>query len=129
MTSPQQKNRGGRPTKYTQGLAEAICKDIAQGNPRRVAALTNGIAESTFYEWCEHIPEFSEAVKRAEASAEKMVVTSLRVQMLGGDTKAIIFYLTHRSGDDWKPPKQETKVSGDPDAPLIVERVVFGKGE
>ena len=118
-----------RPTKYTEELAEAICKDIERGNTFRVAALANGIQESTFHLWREKYSEFSERVLVAEAKAEREVVRMMELKIHEGATDLIKFYLTHRNNDGWKPPK-ETKVhEGNPDAPLVVERMVFRSKE
>lgn len=112
----------GRGTKYSPELAAAICKDIERGNTFRVAALVNGIAESTFHLWREKHPEFSEQVNAAEARGEAAVVTCLGHQVHAGDTKAIIFYLTHRNNDGWRPPKATTVLEGSEDRPLTVVR-------
>lgn len=101
-----------RPTKYTEELAEAICKDIERGNTFRVAALMNGIAESTFHLWCEKHPEFSERADRAEATAEAMVVRALVREVNFGEASLIKFYLTHRNNDGWRPPKQTNEHTG-----------------
>lgn len=120
-----------RPTKYSEEIAAAICKDIEKLNTFRVAALLNGISERTFYEWREKFPQFSQQVDAAEAKAEREVVRMMELKIHEGATDMIKFYLTHRNNDGWRPPK-ETKVhEGNPDAPLqVVERMVFrSKGE
>lgn len=123
----------GRPTKYTEELAEAICKDIERGNTFRVAALVNGIAESTFHLWREKYPEFSERTLLAEAKAEANVVSSLGYLVEKSDFNAIKFYLTHRNNDGWRPPKQTNEHSG-PDGgdirhSIVVRRTVYDAGD
>jgi hypothetical protein len=45
-----------------------------------------------------------------------LYVGALTTNAVSGDTKAIIFYLTHRHGEDWKPPKETTVLEGNPAA-------------
>jgi transposase-like protein len=114
-----------RPTKYTPERVAAICKDIERGNTFRTAALCNGITYETLRAWREQYPAFSAAIDASEAKGEAAVVQSLGHQIHAGDTKAIIFYLTHRNNDGWRPPKQTSVLEGNPAAPLVVERTVF----
>ena len=62
----------GRPTKYTQALADRICALIADGiSEREICAMPGMPARSTLWEWKESIPEFSSLSARARvASAE-----------------------------------------------------------
>lgn len=129
MPSPQpQKNKGGRPTKRDNARIEKeIVRLLKNGNTRKTAADVVGINPSTFWRWCQLSARFRNAVTQAEAEAVSLYVNALTTNAVSGDTKAIIFYLTHRHGDDWKPPKQSTELSGVGGGPLVVERVVFGK--
>lgn len=119
----------GRPTKYTDELAAAICKDIERGNTFRTAALINGIGERTFYDWKEQLPQFSQRVLEAEAKAEANVVGSLGYLVEKSDINAIKFYLTHRNNDGWRPPTQRNEHTGEDGGAinhrLIVERVKY----
>ncbi len=60
----------GRPIKFTEGRAKQICKLIAEGNHRAVAARAVGIGERTLYDWIRDYPHFSQAIKKADALAE-----------------------------------------------------------
>jgi hypothetical protein len=111
----------GQPTKYTDALAEAICKDIERGNTFRTAAIINGIGERTFYDWKEHYPQFSQRTLEAAAKAEANVVSSLGYLIEKSDFNAIKFYLTHRNNDGWRPPKETKVLEGNADAPLTVK--------
>lgn len=114
----------GRPPKYTADRVITILDLLEEGNTLATTAALAGIHRDTLNEWRKDFPDFSAAVNRAMAYAERFYVQQIR-GAARTDWQAAKFYLTHRSGDDWKPPKQETKVSGDPDAPLIVERVQY----
>lgn len=115
-----------RPTKFTDEKARAICKDIEKGNTFRTAALINGVPERTFYDWQEKFPQFSQQVNEAEAKAERDVVNDLIHQTRSGDTKAIIFYLTHRNHDGWRPPKETKEITGADGGPLVIVRKEYG---
>src|SRR5262245_24370722 len=110
----------GRPTKYTDALADAICADIARGNTFRVAALVNGIDETTFYDWRKRFPQFSQQVDQAEARAEREVVRMLELKIHEGVPDMIKFYLTHRRPDGWRPPKEQRELSGAVEQTVLV---------
>jgi hypothetical protein len=118
-----------RPTKYTEDRAAAICKDVERGNTFKTAALANGIAYETLRVWREEKPAFSAAIEEAEAKAQREVVRMLELRIHEGATDLIKFYLTHRHGDEWKPPKQTSEISGPGGGPLqvAVERVDYGR--
>lgn len=46
-------NRGVPSTKFTPDRIDSILKDINNGIPYEIAAINNGIADRTFYEWVE----------------------------------------------------------------------------
>jgi hypothetical protein len=110
-----------RPTKYSDEKAAAICKAIENGNTFRVAALVNGIALSTLNLWREKFPAFSDAINTAEALAEKDFVNDVVFASRKGDWNAAKFWLTHRNGDDWRPPKETKEVTGKDGAALTVK--------
>src|SRR2546423_10953179 len=78
----------GRPTKLTEGVQQAITRDLAAGLPRATAAARAGITFSTFALWMKKgrtrtkataaFFEFSEAVKRAEADAVARAVVAIQ---------------------------------------------------
>lgn len=63
--------RRGRKPDFTPERIEIICRAIEQGKTSADAARIGGISESTFYEWQNRHPDFSEAVKRAKAAYEE----------------------------------------------------------
>lgn len=74
----------GRPTKFTPERCDAIVQDIADAIPYHYAALANGIAESTLFDWISHglddikagidseFALFSERIKTAERNRIKL---------------------------------------------------------
>lgn len=123
-------NKRGAPTKRSEAAEREIIRLLKNGNTRKTAAEVVGIDPSTLWRWCQISARFRKAVTQAEANAVSLYVNALTSNAVSGDTKAIIFYLTHRHGDDWKPAPTQTRIGGDPDNPaaIVVERVVF-KGE
>ena len=63
--------KGGRRPIYTPERVAKICEAIERGETNATAAKIGGIAISTFCEWQNSKPEFSEAVKRAKAAFEE----------------------------------------------------------
>ena len=72
MTKP--KHPGGRPTKYTQDLADEICEQLAMGiSMRTIAGSDKMPAMSTLFKWLREIDEFSEQYAKAkQESADAM---------------------------------------------------------
>ena len=60
----------GRQPMYTPERVKRICDAIERGETNETAAKIGGIHVSTFCEWQNSKPEFSEAVKRAKAAFE-----------------------------------------------------------
>lgn len=77
----------GRPTKHTPEVTARICQALRTGNTRQCSALYGGITKQTFYEWLNNIPDFSDAVTRAEAECEAENVAILKKAAVGWDTK------------------------------------------
>lgn len=75
----KEENKGGRPTKYSQDLADSICEMIAMGySMRSVSADESMPASSTMFKWLREHTEFSEQYARAceersEAMAEDIL--------------------------------------------------------
>lgn len=59
-----------RPSKFDSERVSTILDAIRNGESVRVAAAKGGINIDTYYEWYNHKPEFSEAVKKARAEFE-----------------------------------------------------------
>lgn len=68
------KHPGGRPTKYTQELADEICENLALGNSLRSVCQGDNIPSvKTVFNWMRTYPEFLQQYARAkEESADAM---------------------------------------------------------
>lgn len=121
----------GRPTKRSALVTEMVCKQIAAGNTRRVAAVLSGISYGTLARWCQFSAPFREAVEKAEAIAEAKHVAAIVQAGVTGQWQASAWYLERRRHDDWRKPPEQVRHGGDPDnpTPLVIERVTFGSND
>ena len=74
-------NKGGRPTKYSQALADNICAQLADGTSLRTVCLADDMPDkSTVFQWLREKPEFSDQYARAkEESADALVEEMLDI--------------------------------------------------
>jgi len=111
----KKKKRGpGQPTKYNEERVAIILAALQAGNFKCVAAQMAGIHVDTLNEWEHRHPEFSEAVKRADAEAEAYHVERISKGERGWQSSAWWLERKHRnrwgaeaqpkdqSADDWK---------------------------
>ena len=61
-----------------------------------------GIQQSTFYDWKNKHPEFSEALKRSKEVADFEVESALFKKAKMGDVTAQIFWLKNRKPKQWR---------------------------
>lgn len=90
----------GRPTTYTQSLADEMCEYIASGySMRKVCEMDKMPAMSTFFKWLREHDEFSKQYARAcEERTEAMAEDILDIADDGtNDTKLI----TGKNGDEY----------------------------
>lgn len=100
----------GRKPDYTQERINIISKALAEGKTNVDAARAGGITESTFYEWQNKHPEFSEAVKRAKADYENWE----RSEMLNDAKKSLKELIC---GSEYE--ESKTEFIDDPDNPGV----------
>ena len=62
--------------KYSKSLTDIICKSLENGCTAKATCLAAGISEETFYKWMKK-SEFSEAIKKSQATAINVVETAL----------------------------------------------------
>jgi hypothetical protein len=74
----EEKNKGGRPTKYSQDLANQICAELAIGKSMRTVLKADGMpAMSTVFKWLSTIPEFTEQYEKAKAESADALVEDM----------------------------------------------------
>lgn len=74
-TTPQEKRPPGRPSDYSQELADRICAELAEGKSMRTVCLAEDMpVMSTVFKWLRERKEFSEQYTKAKTeSADAMV--------------------------------------------------------
>lgn len=118
MPRPRKKHAGGRPSKIDDAIVQEICKLLAIGSYRVVAAEAAGITYGTFKNWYDAGKEnaaaarlgkteelndygrFFLAVKKAERDAEVRSVLNIQ-KAAQKDWKAAAWMLARRGGKRW----------------------------
>lgn len=77
---PPVPGRRGRPSRFSDQLATAICQDVARGVAITKAFLGNGIGLQTGYDWLHHRPAFAAAVRLAQSRHRK--TQAIRLHLL-----------------------------------------------
>jgi terminase small subunit-like protein len=68
----------GRPTLCTPALTQKICEFLADANTISASCETQGIGVSTYHEWRNKYPDFSDATTRARAEARIKLVKEIK---------------------------------------------------
>ena len=88
--------RGGRPSKYRPDTVAAIIVAVETGATYRHAAASVGVSERTLHDWQVRHPQFSQALKTAEASACMAAIGTIRRAAEAGTWQAAAWYLERR---------------------------------
>ena len=88
--------RGGRPSKYLPDTVAAIIAAVEGGATYRHAAASVGVSERTLHDWQVRHPQFSQALKTAEASACMAAIGTIRRAAEAGTWQAAAWYLERR---------------------------------
>lgn len=74
----------GQPTKYTDEIADVICKAVASGMPVSHAAVSIGVTKTTLYNWQRKNKQFFAAIKRARAECMQARLADVLAAAKGG---------------------------------------------
>jgi len=106
------KRKPGRPTKLNAALQARICEKMRSGNVPETAAISEGVARRTFFEWLEKgkrgeqpYAEFRLAVDQAIAEFEVKVVEGAV-----SDPRNSIAILERRFPDRWSLKREQVNV-------------------
>jgi hypothetical protein len=91
----------GRPTKYTEEMAEKIFSAIRMGCYAETAAQLNGISKDTFYEWMKKVTNFADAVNQSMSQAEARDIHVIDKAAQNGDWKASAWRLERKHRTRW----------------------------
>jgi len=104
-----------RKGKYNKEVVEQIASNIAAGYTQEDAAISADITTSTFYEWMNKHPEFSDAIKKAHAQRKARWVKLIQNAAMEPKTwQAAAWLLERFYPDDFA--KREASVN---DAPVV----------
>lgn len=74
----EKKNKGGRPTDYTQELADRICEELAMGKSMRTVCLADDMpAIRTIFYWLRSNKEFLHQYTRAKEESVDAIVDEM----------------------------------------------------
>ena len=101
----------GRPTKYNKEVVQRITQALRAGNTRRASCAYAGISEDTLAVWLKDIPEFSDAIKKAEGDAE---VRNVAIIQKAADTtwQAAAWWLERKHKAEWSSRVEQTGADG-----------------
>jgi hypothetical protein len=91
----------GRHSKHTPEREKAILDALRDGNTRQAACRYGSISDDTFANWLRRSSEFSDAVKEAEAHAERQHVANIVKAASDGTWTASAWWLERRRHQDW----------------------------
>ena len=129
MDKKPNKNPVGRPSKYTPGLCREVVDFMQDGYSVTAFAGHIGVARSTVFKWASEHPEFSDALKTAQAKAALWWEKALmQVASTGeGNASAAIFGVKNRSGEDWRDKQDVNHTSSD--GSMSPTRIVIESGD
>lgn len=110
-TQKPEKRPEGRPSKYDPSYCDKIVEFMGLGYSKTAFAGDIGVSRDTVLEWSKEHPEFSGAVKRAEAARTRALELTLIAGETGPKVTAHIFALKNASPEEWRD-KQEIEHSG-----------------
>ena len=121
-------NRVGRPTKFTPETRKLLLDALSAGNYRNVACAYAGIHYSTLNEWLlraddpdsdPEYAEFSDAVRKAEASAEVRDIALIETAAREGTWQAAAWLRERKNPERWgRRERTQVEVSGSGGGPL-----------
>lgn len=91
----------GRTSKFTPETVQKIKQAIELGATYELAAAYGGIAASTFYEWMNAKPEFSESIKSSEGLAAVKWLAKIEQAATDGNWQAAAWKLERRYPDSY----------------------------
>ena len=96
----KRQNKGGRPTKLTPEVLNAIIGILRLGLSERTAQEFVEVDHSTFERWKKRVEGFATTIKKAQADARVKMTTRLVKRTNESDT-ALIFWLKTRAKEEF----------------------------
>lgn len=116
-----------RKSKYTDETVTKIEQAVKLGATYRLAALYGGISETTFHEWMNKKPAFSERIKEAEGAASVQWLAKIEKAAGEGAWQAAAWKLERRYPQEYG--RKVTELQGQDGAPLSFTMVIDKAGD
>lgn len=113
-----------RPSKFSDDLAHRICTHLMYGATQKMAAESEGVAESTMIYWLDTKPEFLSRVMEAKASARTNYLRNMALAANRGNVEACKWMLERLEPDTYGPPAKKLEVAQKAGTEFIV-RVIY----
>ena len=124
----------GRNTLFTKEVADGIVLALRTGVPMKVAGSSQGISETTLYDWLAagegrpsritptpELSEFSDRVRRAKAEAHLVAVGTIRTAIIRGNWQAALAWIKLRYPQHYAERMEVTGAGGGPVAIQIAQ--------
>ncbi|SFU13442.1 hypothetical protein SAMN05444141_109256 [Pseudovibrio denitrificans] len=98
----QQRNKGGRPTKFTEELGEAIALKVAAGLSISAAAAECCVLRKSVYDWKKKHAFFAEAIGLAEGLRQAMYERELLEADDSATVRRVMCALKNFAPEDWR---------------------------
>lgn len=115
-----EKNKGGRPTKYTPELGEQFLDWMAKGYSMSGACGKIGISRTRLYDWMEKHPEFKQAVDDGRSARTAFLEEGLIEATTGPLVTARTVALKLSKDPDWQE-ITKTEITGKDGGPVAVD--------
>ena len=123
-TETNSSNPVGRPTKYNEGMPQAVHDCLAAGRSITQFAAEIGVARSRIYEWAGKYSEFQDALTRAQEASQAFWEARLVEMMTSRDANAALIKLYFANRFGWRD-KSEHEVGVSYDRPDKIEIVAL----
>ena len=125
------RKKPGRPSKFDEAVAKAICDDVAAGVPQEAAAICAGIDRATFYRWKKagvanprsDMGRFATALAQSREKAHQRLSKAVYIHAMK-DGKLGLQVLARRHPKEWAEPQQRVQLSGKKGQPIETHDVV-----
>lgn len=113
--------RGGRPTKKTPEVIQAIYEALLAGGTLTDSAKAAGVGRKTVYDWMAQDAEFAEKVEEAKLERRKLYLTKIQEAAEKGTWQAAAWILERTMPDEFS---RNAKVNVSQNGPVVVEQKV-----
>lgn len=111
----------GRPTVITPECLHKLKEGFLRGYTNRIACIYAGIAESTYYKYCDENPEFVEKKRAWQANPVTKALDNVKQSLDEGDVQTSKWLLERKLKDEYSLRVENTGKGGEP----IKKEVVY----